>query len=1040
MRTRSAMRFTFLGLALAAGSSLSAQATTGALVGKVVDANGKPMAGAKVILSSPASQAPRVVSTDANGEWHAPLLPVGAYRLQVIKDGFFSAEVRNLRVGIGTAIRQDLALKPIQVGSAVVEVVGGSAEVDKADTKSSANFSAETLDTLAALDRSFTGAADLAPGVAQAPNGGFSIRGGATNTTLYRLNGTDIKDDLQGAQVGTWVIEDNIADVQVVLSPLNARNGRSLGGQLNVVTKTGSNDFAGSFRAHLSRPDWSAKNPYTKDLPGATSDNLSRTYDLAISGPIMKDRLWFSVGTILSPSGSASLQIGPGNPMAQGPQRTGDPIIDNQLGAVPSGYVFASSLTSIQPYTQTFDSSYIEAKLTGSINPNHTVEVSYVGSGTTIHSLDPGVGLVRLQALGTQTEKRSAYGINWRAILGDSTFLETRLNRFKSQAVHPTGDPNFSSDAVDVWYDSLAPNPHYYYQVGFPFGAGVTPSPDKRNNTSANVNLNLFRDGWGGHHEIDLGLEYYAFDWTLQSQMGADNRYFRVGGAYVDPGTGGWLFPAIPWTGPYSLGQSGTGNTGLAPVMWQYYGKDGVSKNVTVSGYANDNLTVNNHVGVMIGLRWDTVWVDDTTGSTLAKANDWSPRFQLRYDLKGDSHHVFTLTAARFQSDFSAGFTSTFITGAGSKEVSYGFSGIPGQSSPLVDDGNALRWLTYAQLTNPAYYTKAYSFSDNSRQWLLDPNLRAPYMDEETLTYRRSSANGNFVRITVVNRDWRKDWAFATDYDASQMATITDPSGSGLPSRLAPTVRVFNSDALRRNYKGLELEFQRRLSPWFTFGGNYTYGRLTGNNNGGDSSSSTFRDNSIPGYYGNRAFLTGPMGLTDKDIAPTGPLIAGQSHRARLTFTVERPLDKGRISYSALVRYDSGNNWSATYPAPLSADAGGPLKDIPNAPPAPATYNQYYGGRGQYTFNDIYQVDLKVSYHLPLGYKNLELMGDIQVSNLFNQMEQATYTNAALPLQYGASHLYLNTTPFGTFGKADPNVGNFWISGRSFATSIGLRF
>lgn len=1048
-RMRFAMRFTSLGMALASGAALVAQVTTGSLTGSVKGANGAPLAHVRVTLSSPAMFAPRVLTTDANGEWRAPLLPVGAYRVQAAKDGFIGAEAVNLRVGIGTAFHQELVLKPVTQASAVVEVNATSSEVDKADTKASTNFSSELLETLATADRAFYGATDLTAGVATSSNGGFSIRGGATQNTLYRVNGTDIKDDLQGAQVGTWVIEDNIVDVQVVLSPLNARNGRSLGGQVNVVTKTGGNEFEGSFRAHLGRPTWSATNPYSKGQAGEVSDNLNRSYDLTFSGPIVKDRLWFSLGTILTPVSSDSAETGPSTPFAQGPMRSGYSDLDNLVATPPTGYAFASFLTQSKFYTPTMRSNYFELKVSGAINANHTVDLSLTDSGNRLDNRNPGVPIRRLESLGTQKGKQSAWGLSYKGVLGAEAFLEARYNRYRSEAIFPTGDPRFGSEAVDVWMDALDPAPHNFYRVGYPFGLGITPRPDQRNNTSANVNLNLFKDGIGGHHQMDLGVEYYQADRNTTQQAGAGNRSFRVGGAYYNAATQDWLFPAIIWPGKGVVGQSGSGNTGLAPVMFQSLGQDGVTKNTTTSVYANDSLTINKHWIVMVGLRLDAISVTNTDGRTLAKASDLSPRFQVTYDPKGDGRHVLTFTAARFQGDFTSGFTSAFVSTAASRSVSYGFSGLPGQKSLASANtwAETFRWITYAQLTDPRNYTglvdgasTAYAYFDDSKSYQVDKDLKSPYLDEATLTYRRNYDNGNFFRLTYVRREWKQEWAFSTDYLPERMVTISDPVGSGLPDKLANTVRIFNSDALTRHYQGLEVEFLRKITPTFTVNGNYTYGRLTGNNNGGDSPLSTFRENSVPGYFFNRTYLTGTLGLTDKDIAPEGPLVSDQTHRARLSFTLERPLDKGRITYSALVRYDSGNNWSAAYAHPLSQLAGGPLANIPNAPSAPDTYTQFYGGRGQYTFNDVYQVDLKVAFRFPLGYRSLQLVGDLQINNLLNQIQQATYSTGRAPLPYGADRLYLNTTANGTFGSARAQDGNYWTSGRSMGTSIGLRF
>ena len=1061
MKLRSVLQFSTVAMALVSGTALVAQVTTGALSGTVRDNKGRPVANARVSLSSPALFNPRVIMTDANGEWHAPLLPIGNYRVQVSLSGYVGSEARDVRVGIGSTVRQDLNLKPISVSEKTVEVVAEAGEVDKAATSTATNFSAEVLETMAGSDRSFNGAADLSPGVATASNGQFTVRGGQTQNTLFRVNGSDVKDDYQGGLTSTWVIEDNIEDVQVVLSPLNARNGRAISGQVNVVTKTGGNDFAGSIRAVVNRPSWAAMTPYSQNLPGQVSDNLSRQFDVTFSGPIVKDRLWFSFGTILTPSSSTSYQIPAASSLAKQSERSGIPAIDNQFDGltptnVPAGYSFASGLLGIQPYTQVYNANYYEGKITGAISQDHTLEASFTYSSDSIAGRDPyGDGnsiLRRLQQLGTQTDKAHQYGLHYSGVFNSTTFLEAKYNRFLSQAIYPQGDPNFKSDAVDLWLDTPNGAGHNWTDVGYPFGLGITPRPDARNNESWNINLKLFRGSGSAQHEIDLGVESYMSDRDTSRSQGQDNAYFRVGGAFYNPNASGqsaWLFPVIPWQGPRVNGQSGSGNSGLAPILEQFLGKDGTTKTITRSLYANDNITFNSHWNMMVGLRFDQITVDDTTGAQLAKNSDFSPRFQLRYDVDGTSKHLFTFTAAEFGGDFTTGFTDAFIQKADSKAVYYGYQGPAG--SALANGANpasALQWITYAQLTDPANYTgtnyagwaghtnTAYNFADNSKTYIIDGKLRAPMMDEATMTYRRNYAGGSFLRMTYVYRTWKDSWAFKTDYDAADMVTVSDPSNSGLASKQIPAIHVFNSNALTRQYQGLELEWSQRLSAIWTMVGNYTYSRLTGNDNGGDSSTSSFRDNGVPGYYGNRTWLLA-NGLTDKDFAPTGPLLVDQTHRARLSFTANVPMGKGMISYSFLMRYDSGNNWSAVYGAPIG------IAGIPGANTPPATYQQYYGGRGQYTYNDTYQCDFKLAYHVPLGLGRLQLIGDLKINNLFNTMLQATYSTQFWPNGNGQNALYLwqdKTPGGGGFGTADPTVGNYWIAGRNVATTIGLRF
>ena len=96
-----------------------------------------------------------------------------------------------------------------------------------------------------------------------------------------------------------------------------------------------------------------------------------------------------------------------------------------------------------------------------------------------------------------------------------------------------------------------------------------------------------------------------------------------------------------------------------------------------------------------------------------------------------------------------------------------------------------------------------------------------------------------------MNRSWKKDWAFRTDYQADQIKTLLSPVDYGMKPQRIQTIRVFNSNDLKREYNGLELKWTTKLSSVWTMGGNWTYSRLTGNNNGGDSNTGqSFRDRS----------------------------------------------------------------------------------------------------------------------------------------------------------------------------------------------------
>ncbi|GLH67493.1 TonB-dependent receptor [Geothrix edaphica] len=1035
-RTKSILGGSAVTFALVSGSALFAQVTSGSLSGQVKDAKGAPIAGVTVTLDSPALFNPRVVKTNNRGEWHAPLLPVGNYKVTAVKDGFVTAGAKDIRLGVGAAVSQDLTMQPVAAAGTTVEVVASAATVDKTDTKAATNFSSDDLIALPGVDRSFTGAADMAPGLTTGRGGSFSVRGGATQNTNYRVNGVDVKDDYQGDLTGTFVIEDNIDDVQVILSPLNARNGRALGGAVNVVTKSGGNDFKGSIRATLARDSWNAHNPSYTYQAGETNDNLNRDYQVTLSGPIWKDKIWFSLGTILTPSTSDAFKLGTAyNTLAVRTVRTGIAAVDALTLAGPGGGYAFTKFEQGSPYTRTRSFDYYEGKITGAITPDHTVEASFTKSLSTLNNRNPygdGSSVIgRLAALGKQTTDKKVFGLGYKGILASNLFIEAHYNRLDSETVFPSGDPAYGTgEGLYVYAGRTSSTGRTGFT--FPFGIGITPTPDARNNRSGNLNVMYILD-FMGSHEIDFGYDYYESVRGTSRAAGKKNQFFRVGGAYYNPSSNSYLFQAINDV-PGLYGQDPDGLRGPAPSLVAYSGVDGTTRNRTDSIYFNDQWTINQHWNFMLGLRYDNIGVKDTDGTRLGKASDISPRLQLRYDVNGDSKHIFTATAARFGGDFTTGFTDAFIKKADAAGVNRGWNANLANPGPGIL-GQDVQFVDYNTITNPANYGRVLGYFDNSKSYVVAGDLRAPYLDEYTLGYKRSYSNGSRVGLTFIHREWKKDWAFSVDYLPTEMVTLTDPTGSGLPDQKAQITHVFNSDQLSRKYNGLELEWLGKINAMWTWGGNYTYSRLVGNNNGGDSNTGqSFRENAPAGYYYNRTQLTQVLGRSESDFAPTGPLLQDQTHRARVHLTAVLPLGKGQISYSWLLRYDSGLNYSAASNAPLG------LTNLPApAPAAPRTYTQFYGGRGQYNYNDTYQVDFKIAFQVPLALWKLKLIGDLQINNLFNTQMVSDFSTAMYNANAGTNVLYVNDST--TFGTTQPGSGlNYFVNARSLAFSLGLQF
>src|SRR5262249_3958174 len=157
---------------------------------------------------------------------------------------------------------------------------------------------------------------ELLPGVTtNTPNANqITISGGFAYDNVFLVDGVDVNDNLLGT-ANDLFIEDAIGEVQVLTSGVTAEYGRFSGGVVNVITKSGWNSFAGSYRTNFSRPAWTAETPFEKanlierGKPTASnpfiSNRLSTSTELTAGGPAVKDRLWlFAAGRFENTTGS----------------------------------------------------------------------------------------------------------------------------------------------------------------------------------------------------------------------------------------------------------------------------------------------------------------------------------------------------------------------------------------------------------------------------------------------------------------------------------------------------------------------------------------------------------------------------------------------------------------------------------------------------------------------------------------------------------------------------------------------------------------
>jgi len=1104
MNLHRALSLSSVAVALVSGCSLMAQTTTGGLGGRITDASGKPIAGARVALESPALFQTRVATTNERGEYRAQLLPVGNYTIKVSANDYLGRTVADFRIGVGTNLTLDVPLKPIASQGATVEVVAAGAMESKTEDKISVNFSAEQLLQLP-TSRSFDGALALAPGVTG--NGtSTSIRGGSAggfSQVLYRIDGIDVGDTVTGQpdalRTNSQLYEplpDSIEDVQVVLSALNARNGRTQGGQVNVVTRSGSNDFSGSIRTSLSRPSWTtnlSRGPVDGDLTQAETravENLSRYTDITFSGPVIKDRLWFYVGTRLQPSKSGTNTLGWGGhvegndhqsvaDVARYPLHSfghfpgADSVVMNRTGA-PAGFDFMNlNDPSLSDYGKTVpkNTKYekYEGKLTGMVTPNHTLSLTLLHDKAVISGMSGersnGEATINREFMGEEKDETNAWTLGWNGTFGDRWFVEARVfkSRFSQgdvtgpttfpysvQSYLSTGDRDVRVvqttgtqqqwDGPTVWYGPI------YSQRS---SASITPA--KRGNESINVNVRTFQE-LAGQHEIDLGFEQFQTIHQFGRERNGDRNYYN-GGFLYNPATRDYRY-ATMYTAhepEYILDYDDqNGNfqqywetmRGPGAHLERFWSGASEAKNKSRAFWVNDSWTLNANFNVMLGARANAFQIFDTDGSEKAKLSILEPRFQVKWNPDGAGKEILTFSYAKLASAYSDEMAAAFRSNGWYTRTVHGWKGLPGQ--PGIDDPGAdplsgVRWVDYNTLTDLNNYDpRPYAILDQ-RQTYRTQGLEVPYALETTLGYQRNYETG-YVRITGVERKYKKEWVsyVRPGWGLEYMTLKHDPSGLTDATQWGQNLYFLNSK-FDKTYRSIELAWQENYTTRLSFGGNITYSRLTG------------RDGLE--YY-NYAAMKQATGTPDTAYAPEGLLSRDLFARAHVTYV--HPLGKGHVSISALVDYAKAGVRSLRGSRALETtdlldehgdvavhswsvvDFTGPSNTIN------PTMNSYYGGVGAYqSGSDWLNVNLRLQGQFPLKGK-LMLISYLQVENLFNRIQRtSTYGWASGEEGRDTPDSIVAGVPLSNFARPWGTANNhtYYNTGRTFTEfSIGLKF
>src|SRR5579862_6890190 len=291
-------------------ANLWAQTATSSLNGTVTDPNGSVIPGATLTLSNPETGFARTARSNDQGVYQFLQVPPATYELTASAPGFAKEKKTNLILMVDTPATFDIPMR-VTGGEIVVEVAGTAPLVNTQEASLGHAFNSDQISYLPFEGREATSILSLQPGVAFTGNGSNisaasdsrsgSVNGARSDQTNVTLDGVDNNDQTQGlAFTGALrATLDSLQEFRVTTSNATADAGRSSGGQVALVTKSGTNSIHGTAYWYY-RPPFGAANDWFNEqaevsngLANKPPFLLRNTFGATFGGPIRKDRLFY---------------------------------------------------------------------------------------------------------------------------------------------------------------------------------------------------------------------------------------------------------------------------------------------------------------------------------------------------------------------------------------------------------------------------------------------------------------------------------------------------------------------------------------------------------------------------------------------------------------------------------------------------------------------------------------------------------------------------------------------------------------------------
>jgi outer membrane receptor protein involved in Fe transport len=739
------------------------QGTTGALNGTVTH-EGAPLPGVTITVSSPALQGTRVSVSNVNGDYNFPALPPGEYTVTFEMDGMSTA-TKAVKVGVAATARANATMQLSSVAEQITVTATAPSVMETTEVQS--NFEQDTINELP-LGRTVTAVALLAPGTtSNGPRSALVMSGGFANDNLILVNGANIQENLRG-QAEALFIEDAIQETSVLTGSISAEYGRFTGGVVSSITKSGGNDFSGSFRDSFDNPSWTNPSEAGEERADST---LNETYEATLGGRIIRDRLWFFAA-------------------GRSAERT------------TAGATYVN--TSEQIFSDSKNDRW-EGKLTGQITPKHSIVANYLDNPSSSTNNNQ-LGVYEPQALDPEIEQANDFIAAHYSGIWTSNFL-TEVN-YSERGFTFVGFGGENSDPY----------------LGTPLrqlvgGSGTANAPyfcgscgdETRDNQLLTIKGTYFVSSQSlGTHNLVAGLEDFSEQRQSNNYQSPTNLVvysFNTPAVRNPDGTISFTF------GPGD-------EIDYWPVVYPSLGSDLQTQSV----FVNDKWDLNDRWSFNLGVRYDQTQAVDQAGNDTADESSYSPRLAATYDIKADGRYKINASYGNY-----VGRLAETVQGLGSAAGSpwdywwyYDGDPIVGDSATVVR--GVIDWFNANGGTNIDLHAPD-GVNIGGFSTRLDGSLKAPSMDEWSIGFASQIGQNGYVRLDYISREWNDYYGRFTDQSTGQ---VTEPNTGAR----ADLTLIRNTDLLFRTYDAVSMQGQYRFGTRWTVGGNYTWSELKGNAEG----------------------------------------------------------------------------------------------------------------------------------------------------------------------------------------------------------------